>query len=178
MASVRNPVSAAEILPPTRSWREKAAAGPFSDEHLDILSHLLDDFIHIPGTPIRFGLDGIVGFIPGAGDIIAGLASTIIIFAAWARGVPYIVLARMVLNVLIETAVGAIPFIGNLFDIAWRANRRNYKLLEGSIADPRRHTLTSWLVFACLAVVLVGIMLLPALLLAYLWTALHQPTRP
>ena len=178
MAPVRYPTSAAEILPPNRSWREKAASGPFSDEHLDILSHLLDDFIHIPGTPIRFGLDGIVGFIPGAGDIIAGLASTIIIFAAWARGVPYIVLARMVLNVLIETVVGAIPFVGNLFDIAWRANRRNYKLLEGSIADPRRHTATSWLVFAGLAAILIGIMLLPALLLAYLWTHFHPPTRP
>ena len=178
MAPVRYPVSAAQILPPRRPWREKAASGPFSDEHLDILSHLLDDFIQIPGTHIRFGLDGIIGFIPGAGDIIAGLASTIIIFAAWTRGVPYIVLARMVLNVLIETVVGAIPFVGNLFDIAWRANRRNYKLLEGSIADPRRHTLTSWLVFGVLAIVLVGIMLLPALLLAYLWTVLHQPPRP
>ena len=178
MAFVRNPISAAEVLPPSHSWREKAAAGPFSDEHLDILSHILDDFIQIPGTPIRFGLDGIVGFIPGAGDIIAGLASTIIIFAAWTRGVAYIVLARMVLNVLIETAVGSIPVFGNFFDIAWRANRRNYKLLEGSIADPRRHTLASWLVFAALAIVLVSIMLLPALLLAWLWTELHQPPRP
>jgi len=178
MPPVREPISAAEVLPPGRSWRQKAAAGPFSDEHLDILSHLLDDFIHIPGTPIRFGLDGIVGFIPGAGDIIAGLASTIIIFAAWIRGVPYIVLARMVLNVLIETAVGAVPLFGNLFDIAWRANRRNYKLLEGSIAEPSRHTLTSWLVFAILALVLIGIMLVPALLFAWLWTELHQPTRP
>ena len=84
----------------------------------------------------------------------------------------------MVLNVLIETVVGAVPFVGNLFDIAWRANRRNYKLLEGSIADPRRHTLTSWLVFAALALVLIGIMLLPALFLAWLWTDLHQPARP
>ena len=178
MAPVRNPISAAEVLSPNRSWREKAAAGPFSDEHLDALSHLLDDFLRIPGTPIRFGLDGIVGFIPGAGDILAGLASTIIILAAWVRGVPYIILARMVLNVLIETIVGAIPFLGNLFDIAWRANRRNYKLLEGSIADPRRHSLTSWLVFGVLAITLLGIMLLPALLLAYLWTVFHQPTRP
>ena len=178
MPPVRDPISAAEVFPPSRSWREKAAAGPFSDEHLDLLSHLLDDFLRIPGTPIRFGLDGIVGFIPGAGDIIAGLASTIILFAAWTRGVPYIVLARMVLNVLIETVVGAIPFFGNLFDIAWRANRRNYKLLEGSIADPRRHTLTSWLVFAALALVLISILLLPALFFAWLWTELHQPTRP
>ncbi len=69
-----------------------------------MLSHLLDDFIRIPGTPIRFGLDGIVGFIPGIGDVLGGLASTILIVAAWSRGIPKVTLARMVLNVAIETA--------------------------------------------------------------------------
>ena len=73
-----------EILRP----RSKAARDLFDDDHLDLLSHLLDDFIRIPGTPIRFGLDGIVGFIPGIGDLIGGLASTIIIVAAWSRGSP------------------------------------------------------------------------------------------
>ena len=175
MAPVRAPISEPEILSPQRSWREKAASGPFDNEHLDILSHLLDDFIQIPGTPIRFGLDGIVGFIPGIGDIVGGIASTIIIVAAWVRGVRYIILARMVLNVAIETAVGSIPLFGNFFDIAWRANRRNYKLLEGSIADPRHHTLTSWLIFACIALVLLGIMLIPSLLIAWLWTHLRAP---
>ena len=175
MAPVREPTSTPEILPPRPSWREKAASGAFDDEHLDILSHLLDDFIRIPGTPIRFGLDGIVGFVPGVGDILGGLASTIIIIAAWVRGVRYVILARMVLNVLIETAVGSIPVFGNFFDIAWRANRRNYKLLEGSIADPRRHTLTSWLIFASIALVLLAIMLIPTLLLAWLWTQLRLP---
>jgi len=175
MASVRDPISAPEILPPHRSWREKASTGTFNDEHLDVLSHLLDDFIQIPGTPIRFGLDGIVGFIPGIGDILGGLASTIIIVAAWVRGVRYIILARMVLNVAIETVVGSIPVFGNFFDIAWRANRRNYKLLEGSIAHPRRHTLTSWVIFACIAAILVAIMLIPSLLLAWLWMHVRPP---
>jgi hypothetical protein len=174
MPPVREPISAPEILPPPRpSWRDKAASGAFDDEHLDILSHLLDDFIRIPGTPIRFGLDGIVGFIPGVGDILGGLASTIIIIAAWVRGVPYVTIARMVLNVLIETAVGSIPVFGNFFDIAWRANRRNYKLLEGSIADPRHHTKISWLIFGCLALILLVIMLIPGLLLAWLITHLR-----
>jgi hypothetical protein len=175
MAPVRNPISEPEILSPSRSWRENASAGAFNDEHLDILSHLLDDFIQVPGTPIRFGLDGIVGFIPGIGDILGGIASCIIIVAAWVRGVRYIILARMVLNVAIETLVGSIPLFGNFFDIAWRANRRNYKLLEGSIADPRRHTLTSWLIFAGIAVVLVGLMVLPGILLVWLWTHLRVP---
>jgi len=168
MAPASVPFSNPEIIPPRRSWRDKAATGAFDDEHLEILSHLLDDFIRIPGTPIRLGLDGIVGFIPGIGDILGGLASTIIIVAAWARGIPGITIARMVLNVAIETAVGSIPVFGNFFDIAWRANRRNYKLLEGSIADARRHTATSWLIFACVAVGLLAIMLIPTLLLAWL----------
>ena len=51
-----------EILPPSRGWRHKAASSVFDDQHLDMLSHLLDDFLRVPGTPIRFGLDGIVGF--------------------------------------------------------------------------------------------------------------------
>ncbi len=102
-----------EVLPPRRRVGGKA----FDNEQLDMLSHLLDDFIRIPGTNIRFGLDGIVGFIPGIGDILGGLASSIIIIAAWFRGVPKATIARMVMNVGIETAVGSVPVLGNLFDI-------------------------------------------------------------
>ena len=160
-----------EILPPRPGWREKAAGSVFDNEHLDMLSHILDDFLRIPGTPIRFGLDGIVGFIPGIGDILGGLASTIIIFAAWVRGVPTITIARMVMNVAIETAVGSVPVLGNLFDIGWRANRRNYKLLEGSIADPRKHSAASWAFFAVVGCALLAMMLVPMLLLA--WVMVH-----
>jgi len=129
MPTAANP----EILSP----RSRSGATAFDDEHLDILSHLLDDWFRIPGTAIRFGLDGIVGFIPGIGDVIAGIASCIIIFAAWMRGVAYITLARMIANWGIEVLIGAVPILGNLFDIAWRANRRNYALLTGSLADPQ-----------------------------------------
>jgi hypothetical protein len=152
-----------EILRP-RSTKGGAA---FSDENLDHLSHLLDDFIQIPGTPIRFGLDGIVGFIPGVGDILGGLASTIIIIAAWVRGVPKVTVARMVVNVAIETAVGSLPVVGNLFDIAWRANRRNYKLLEGSIREPEKHSASSWLFFAGVCLVLVALMMVPLVLAGF-----------
>ena len=105
----------------------------FSDRNLDLLSHLLDDFLRIPGTQIRFGLDGIIGLIPGIGDIIGAMASWIIILAAWLRGVPRITLARMLANVAIETIIGTVPILGDAFDIAWKANRRNYALLERSI---------------------------------------------
>ena len=149
----------------------RAASGILRDENLDALSHLLDDFIRIPGTPIRFGLDGIVGFIPGIGDILGGLASSIIIVAAWIRGVPRVTVARMVLNVAIETAVGAVPFVGNLFDIGWRANRRNYALLSRSLAEPERPTWGSWVFIGGVCLALVALMLVPMVLFA--WVLVH-----
>ena len=131
--------------PEVISPRLKRGGKTFDDENLDLLSHVLDDFIRIPGTSIRFGLDGIVGFIPGIGDLIGGIASCIIIIAAWVRGVSYVTVTRMVANVAIEVVVGSIPVLGDMFDIAWRANRRNYALLVGSVDEPRKHTLQSWL---------------------------------
>ena len=78
-----------------------------------------------------------MGFIPGVGDAIGGIASCIIIFAAWVRGVSYVTLARMLANWGIEVLLGTVPVVGNLFDIGWKANRRNYALLTGSLADPQ-----------------------------------------
>ena len=71
-----------------------------------LLSHLLDDCFRIPGTSIRFGIDGIIGLVPGLGDIITGLASCIIVLAGWFRGVPYVTLARMLANLAIDVVIG------------------------------------------------------------------------
>ena len=158
--------------PEVISPRVKRAGKAFDDENLDLLSHVLDDFIRIPGTSIRFGLDGIVGFIPGIGDLIGGIASCIIIIAAWARGVSYVTVARMVANVAIEVVVGAIPVLGDMFDIAWRANRRNYALLIGSVEEPRKHTVQSWFFLGGLCLVLISLILLPMLLLTWIFGSL------
>jgi len=158
------PPSQPEVLSP----RIRKSRNLFDDENLDILSHLLDDFIKVPGTSIRFGLDGIVGLIPGIGDILGGVASCIIIVAAWARGIPYVTLIRMVANVAIEVGIGTIPLLGDAFDIAWRANRRNYALLTGSLYEPRKHTIQSWIFLIALCAMLVALMLIPMLLLAWL----------
>jgi Domain of unknown function (DUF4112) len=157
-----------EVLSP----RVKRGGKAFDDENLDLLSHVLDDFIRIPGTSIRFGLDGIVGFIPGIGDLIGGIASCIIIIAAWVRGVSYVTVTRMVANVAIEVVVGSVPILGDMFDIAWRANRRNYALLIGSVEEPRKHTMQSWLFLGGLCLVLIGLVLLPMLLLTWLFGSL------
>ena len=157
-----------EVLSPRLKHGSKA----FDDENLDLLSHLLDDFIKIPGVPIRFGLDGIVGVIPGIGDIIGGIASCIIIIAAWARGISYVTVARMVTNVAIEVVVGWIPILGDMFDIAWRANRRNYALLVASVEEPRKHTLQSWIFLSGVCLVLAALVLLPMLLLTWIFGSL------
>src|ERR1700733_3082919 len=163
-------VASPEILSP----RTKRAGKMFDDENLDILSHILDDFIKVPGTSIRFGLDGIMGVVPGIGDILGGIASCIIIIAAWMRGVSYVTVTRMVANVAIEVVVGSIPILGDMFDIAWRANRRNYALLVGSVDEPRKHTIQSWFFLGGLCIILMALVLLPLLLLTWVFDGLFH----
>jgi hypothetical protein len=107
-----------------------------SNEHLDYIAALLDDMFRIPGTQIRFGLDALIGWIPGIGDAMTGVASFLIIFASWRRGIPSVTLARMMANVLLENAIGAIPVAGDIFHIFWKANRRNYRLLVREKEQP------------------------------------------
>jgi hypothetical protein len=94
------------------------------------LARVLDEAIRIPGTNIRIGLDAILGLIPGGGDVAGGLFSSILMLQAARMGAPTSVLARMLGNVVIDTAIGSIPLIGDLFDFAWRANSKNVRLLE------------------------------------------------
>jgi len=157
-----------QAKPEVLSPRLRRGGVALDDEALDLLSHLLDDWFRIPGTAIRFGLDGIVGFIPGIGDIIGGIASCVIIFAAWARGVSYVTLARMLVNWGIEVLLGAVPVLGNLFDIGWKANRRNYKLLTSSLADPRGQRHRSWLFLAALCLLLAALLILPLLIFGWI----------
>jgi hypothetical protein len=178
-----------EVLPPgavprqaqalANRQRLRGAGGAFRDENLEFLSRLLDTWFRVPGTNIRFGLDGIIGFVPGIGDFLAGAASCIIVLAAYVRGVPLVTVARMVANVAIEVVVGMVPILGNLFDIGWRANRRNYHLLELSLADARRDTWKDWVFLVVLGACLMLLAMLPFLLLLWvggsLLHGLHAP---
>jgi hypothetical protein len=101
----------------------------FTDEHLDHIASLLDDMFRVPGTQIRFGVDFLIGWIPGVGDAVAGVASLFIIISAWRRGAALVTLGRMITNVVLETLIGAIPVVGDAFHVVWKANRRNYRLL-------------------------------------------------
>jgi len=152
-------------------------AGVFRDENLDLLSRVLDTWFRVPGTQIRFGLDGIIGFVPGVGDLLAGLASCIIVLAAFFRGVPGVTIARMVVNLAIEVLVGMVPVLGNLFDIGWRANRRNYHLLEQSLTGPKRSTAKDWVFLGLLGVGLMAMAMLPFVVLVWAGGALLHGLR-
>ena len=119
-----------------------------SNEHLDYIAALLDDMFRIPGTQIRFGLDALIGWVPGIGDAMAGIASLFIVFAARRRGVQAITLVRMISNVLLETTLGAIPVAGDVFHVFWKANRRNYKLLIREREQPGANARKDWLFLA------------------------------
>jgi hypothetical protein len=152
-------------------------AGVFRDENLELLSRVLDTWFRVPGTDIRFGLDGIIGFVPGIGDFLAGLASCVIVLAAFFRGVPGVTIARMVVNLAIEVVVGMVPVLGNLFDIGWRANRRNYHLLEQSLTGPKRSTAIDWVFLGLLGAGLMAMAMLPFVLLVWAGGALFHALR-
>lgn len=161
-----------EILPPLSQTKEVAERT--SDEHLNLIATWLDDRFEIPGTGIRFGLDALIGWIPGIGDAMAALASLFIVLAAWKRGAARITLIRMLLNLTIESTLGAIPIIGDIAHVAWKANRRNYNLLIRDQHSRRQHTWQDWLfvIGACLTMSL--LFLAPFVLLIYLFK-LHRP---
>jgi len=153
---------------PAERWQR--GAWLFRDETLRRLEYVLDDLFRVPGTRFRFGIDGIIGLIPGLGDVLAGVLSLVIPLAAWMRGVPYVALVRMTVNLGIGVLVGSIPVLGDIFDVVWKANRRNLRLLHRHLREPRRHTGRDWIFLVLLACVLGAVFALPAVL--FLWLIL------
>jgi hypothetical protein len=139
-----------------------------SNEHLDYIAALLDDMWRIPGTQIRFGLDALIGWVPGIGDAMSGVASFLIVFASWRRGVKWITLSRMIANVLLETAIGAIPVAGDAFHVFWKANRRNYRLLLREREQPGSHTDRDWIFLIIILVIAFAVVAVPIGLLVWL----------
>jgi hypothetical protein len=99
-------------------------------ERLDKLATLLDTALVIPGTSMRFGLDGLIGLIPGIGDTLTTALSAYLVYEAYRLGAPSHLLMRMIANVALDGAVGLVPLVGDAFDVLWRANRRNMRLLR------------------------------------------------
>lgn len=158
-----------EIIPPGQFSRRELSS--LDDETLHRIATLLDEAFQIPGTSFRFGLDPLIGLVPGIGDLISGLASFLIIHAAWQRRLPKATLARMVSNVAVDTVVGSIPVLGDAFDAAWKSNRKNVILLQRESSNlSRSQSWRDWLFLLGIAVVL---LLLTAIPIALLWLVVH-----
>jgi Domain of unknown function (DUF4112) len=106
-------------------------------EALHRLGYLLDNSIPIPGTKFRIGWDALIGLVPGIGDLLGGALSLYIILQSARLGVPRALLGRMAWNVGLETVVGSVPLLGDLFDAGFKANLRNLTLLQQHIEEPR-----------------------------------------
>lgn len=122
------------------------------------LARLMDSAFVIPGTNIKIGLDPLLGLLPGVGDAISSAIGGYIVLIASHMGVSKAVQMRMVLNLVIDAVVGAVPFVGDLLDIGWKANIKNVNLLERALADPDATRRSSrWMVAAmAFAVFLIG----------------------
>lgn len=108
------------------------ASGPTRGDavgRIAALAHLLDSAIPIPGTNRRIGIDALLGLIPGVGDVVSAALSSYIIWEARQLGLPRWKIARMVGNLALDTTVGAVPLIGDLFDMAYKANQRNLRIV-------------------------------------------------
>lgn len=148
-----------------------------SVERLRSFARLLDRAFVIPGTQVGIGLDPVIGlmtaFVPGVGDFVGLMLSSYIVLEAARLGVPRATLGRMVSNILIDSVVGAIPWIGDIFDFAWTANIKNMQLLEDHLKFPSQRQkadklfiigILSVLLLVAIAVVAMSVILVRAVL--------------
>jgi Domain of unknown function (DUF4112) len=134
------------------------------------LQRLLDDVFRVPGTSITFGWDPLIGLVPWVGDALTAVFSCAIILQAHHMRVPRVVQMRMVMNVAIDVIAGALPFVGDIADVFWKSNARNFDLLERHAAQPRPASTADWLfVIGMLGIVV----LIAAIPLVMLYLVVH-----
>jgi hypothetical protein len=131
-------------------------------------AYLLDDVVSIPGTPIAFGLDPIIGLIPFVGDAAGALMSAWIVLEAARFHLPKIVIARMVVNGLLDFGIGLLPFVGDLVDFGFKGNRRNLELFHRHAVDQDPDTRGSKALMLSGVVLVIGVIWLLAVLLGNL----------
>jgi hypothetical protein len=129
---------------------------------------LLDSAFRVPGTPITFGLDPILGLFPGLGDLATPVFSILLMLHAVRLRVPRVVQLRMLMNSAIDFGLGAVPVIGDLFDVGWKANVRNLALLEHHAQPGVRPSTSDWVFVGGIIAALVVLALLPLMLLAWM----------
>ncbi len=137
----------------------------FNDPLSEYLAWLMDSSIQI--GPVSIGLDGLIGLIPGLGDVATSIVSALIILRAMQHGVHRAAILRMLLNVGFDTLLGSVPVAGDFFDFAFKSNIRNLQIYRESMSGTRK-PMKDWAFIAMVVVVLVALMILPILGLIYL----------
>jgi hypothetical protein len=153
-----------DVVGASRTERFRAA-----ERRIWRVTHALDELVAVPGTSIRVGLDPVIGLIPVVGDAVAAVVGVWVIGEAARFGIPRLVLGRMAVNLIVDLAIGAIPFLGDLFDFAFRSNSANLELFRRHALDPAASTRGEQAFFAGLLLVLVGIAWLLLLAVGAVW---------
>ena len=136
----------------SRSERFHAA-----ERRIGRVTRALDELIEVPGTSIRIGLDPVVGLIPVVGDAIGAVVGIWVIAEAARFGIPRTVLGRMVVNLLLDLGIGAIPILGDVYDVAMRSNSRNLALFRRHALDPEASTRGHRAFFAGVVLAVIGL---------------------
>jgi hypothetical protein len=131
-------------------------------------SVLLDSAFRVPGTSLTFGLDPILGLIPGLGDLTTPLFAALLLLHAVRMRIPRVVQVRMLINAVIDLLVGVVPIVGDLFDFGWKANVRNLALLERHAHPGSQATKGDWIFVLSIVGVLVAIAVVPLAFTAWL----------
>lgn len=129
---------------------------------------MLDSAFVVPGTSYRFGLDPILGLVPGLGDLVSPLFTIGILWQARELALPRIVQLRMIFNVAIDSLVGAVPLLGDLFDFAWKANTMNLALLERHAQEERPASAGDWLFVILMVALVVLVAVIPFVIVGWL----------
>lgn len=141
-----------EVVGAPRAERFAAA-----ERRIGRVTHLLDELIEVPGTSIKIGLDPVIGLIPIAGDAVSALAGGWVILEASRFGLPRVVLARMILNLALDLGIGAIPLLGDAYDLFFRSNSRNLALFRRHVLDPTASTRGEQALFIGIALLVIGV---------------------
>ena len=126
---------------------------------LKLLSERLDELTKIPGTNQKVGIDAIIGVIPILGDFVGAVFSTYIMYSGIKMGVSSKVVTKMAANIAIEFMIGWIPVIGDIFDVLWKANKRNVELIENATAEKQINAKLNYLIVALLITLILGTIL-------------------
>ncbi|HSL24301.1 MAG TPA: DUF4112 domain-containing protein [Vicinamibacterales bacterium] len=146
----------------------RQATSPGDLETIRRWARLLDSQFRVPGTNVRFGLDPIIGLVPGLGDFVGPIFSILVIAHAWKLRVPKVVIARMLFNAGIDATLGLVPFLGDAVDIVWKANQANVRLLEQHSFERRGATRADWLFVGAAIVVALALAALPVLVVIWI----------